>query len=348
MSTVGESLKNARKEAGLTIEDLQKLTKIQKKYLVAMEADDFDSLPGTYYVRAFIKQYAETVGMDSDLLLEAYDQGYVKEDPSLQHIEGSRTEKFKTERKTLEKKSSVQMIVVSVIAVLIVVGVIYSTWKDNVNRRMIQTSGEPKVEMSKTEKSSESSSTKESSSSQEDELMTIAYDEEEGNLIYMNVENAKNPVKVEFGVVSSPCWIGVQVDNNYVYQKTLQPREEAAFVLPDDAAYVEITLGAAANATVKLNGEKVNFDPEKKKEVVKKQLMLTISYKGQEKNSRDNWPVYVAPIQETVSSTPEPAAEVSSESSTPPGTTPATVSPLFPEGSSSSSAPPEAPASSSN
>lgn len=336
MSTVGESLKNARKEAGLTIEDLQKLTKIQKKYLIAMEADDFDSLPGTYYVRAFIKQYADAVGVDSDFLLDAYDKGYVKEDPSLQHIEGSRTEKFKTERKSLEKKSSVQLIVVSVITVLIVVGVIYSTWRDNLNRRMIDSSSEPKVETSMTETSTTSSVETESSSTKAEELMTIAYDEEVGNVIYMTVDNAKSPVKVEFSVVSSPCWIGVQVNNNYVYQKTLQAREEASFVLDDDAGYVEITLGAAANATVKLNGEKVNFDPDKKKETVKKQLMLTISYEGKEKNLRENWPVYVAPEPETVYSSSTEQVDTSSVPAAS-STTPASVSPLFTEESSSSS-----------
>ncbi len=69
MSEIGKTLKSARIEKGYTLDDLQQITKIQKKYLIAIEEENFAALPGVFYVRAFIKQYAETVGLNPAELL---------------------------------------------------------------------------------------------------------------------------------------------------------------------------------------------------------------------------------------------------------------------------------------
>ncbi|WP_068608453.1 RodZ domain-containing protein [Paenibacillus swuensis] len=66
MSELGQLLKNARLEKGYTLEDVQDITKIRKHYLEAIEEGNFKALPGNFYVRAFIKTYAETVGLDPE------------------------------------------------------------------------------------------------------------------------------------------------------------------------------------------------------------------------------------------------------------------------------------------
>ena len=70
---VGKKLREAREKKGLTLDDLQQATKIQKRYLIAIEDEKFDELPGDFYVRAFVKQYADTVGLDGNTLLKDYD-----------------------------------------------------------------------------------------------------------------------------------------------------------------------------------------------------------------------------------------------------------------------------------
>ena len=70
---IGKILRKAREEKGYTLDDLQQMTKIQKRYLIAIEDENFDELPGDFYVRAFIKQYANTVGLDGNELLQKYD-----------------------------------------------------------------------------------------------------------------------------------------------------------------------------------------------------------------------------------------------------------------------------------
>ncbi|WP_185790794.1 helix-turn-helix domain-containing protein [Bhargavaea beijingensis] len=72
MSELGARLKQARMEKGYSLEDLQEITKIQKRYLAAIEEGKFGIMPGTFYVRAFIKQYAEAVGLEADEMLAMY------------------------------------------------------------------------------------------------------------------------------------------------------------------------------------------------------------------------------------------------------------------------------------
>ena len=70
--SIGKTLRDARIAKGFTIDDLQQTTKIQKRYLIAIEEERFDDLPGDFYVRAFIKQYADTVDLDGAELLNEF------------------------------------------------------------------------------------------------------------------------------------------------------------------------------------------------------------------------------------------------------------------------------------
>ncbi|MGN7892223.1 helix-turn-helix domain-containing protein [Bacillus sp. 22475] len=69
MTELGQKLKEAREAKGLTIDQLHEITKIQKRHLVAIEEGNYDVLPGAFYARAFIKQYADAVGLHGEELL---------------------------------------------------------------------------------------------------------------------------------------------------------------------------------------------------------------------------------------------------------------------------------------
>lgn len=69
---VGNKLKEARIAKGLTLENLEETTKIQKRYLAAIEEGNLHILPGKFYARAFIKEYANAVGINPDEILEEH------------------------------------------------------------------------------------------------------------------------------------------------------------------------------------------------------------------------------------------------------------------------------------
>ncbi|OXS78612.1 helix-turn-helix domain-containing protein [Domibacillus enclensis] len=72
MTELGRRLKEAREAKGMSLSDVQESTKIQKRYLEGIEEGAYDIMPGKFYVRAFIKQYAEAVGLNAEELFEEY------------------------------------------------------------------------------------------------------------------------------------------------------------------------------------------------------------------------------------------------------------------------------------
>jgi len=74
MATFGEMLYQARKDAGYTLPDVARGTKIRLLILENMEAGDFDGLPDSGYVRGFINSYAHFLGLDSRPFLAQFDK----------------------------------------------------------------------------------------------------------------------------------------------------------------------------------------------------------------------------------------------------------------------------------
>ena len=62
--TVGERLRAARQEKGLSLEDVASQTRIPQRHLESLETSDWDKLPAPTYTTGFAKSYATAVGLD--------------------------------------------------------------------------------------------------------------------------------------------------------------------------------------------------------------------------------------------------------------------------------------------
>src|SRR5438874_11462430 len=72
MPEIGATLREARMRQRLDISDIEARTKIRAKYLRALENEEWDLLPGPTFVKSFLRTYAESLGLDSRLVLEEY------------------------------------------------------------------------------------------------------------------------------------------------------------------------------------------------------------------------------------------------------------------------------------
>jgi hypothetical protein len=70
--SIGEVLKSARARHGLDIRTVEERTKIRTKYLRALEAEDWGTLPSPAYARGFLRTYAQLLGLDADALVDEY------------------------------------------------------------------------------------------------------------------------------------------------------------------------------------------------------------------------------------------------------------------------------------
>ncbi|MBI4036440.1 helix-turn-helix domain-containing protein [Candidatus Daviesbacteria bacterium] len=72
MRTVGQILKEEREKKFYTLEEIEKVTKIRKELLGALEADDYSKLPPPTFVQGFIKNYGKFLKLDTDKLLAIF------------------------------------------------------------------------------------------------------------------------------------------------------------------------------------------------------------------------------------------------------------------------------------
>ncbi|WP_214883133.1 MULTISPECIES: helix-turn-helix domain-containing protein [unclassified Exiguobacterium] len=116
MTELGTFLKQKREESGLTLDQIQQTTKIQKRYIIAIEEGDYKNLPGSFYARAFIKTYAESLGLDVDELYGTY----AKDLPKIEAQPTAQLSRKKTYSKASESTSRVSRWVPKVLLVLTV------------------------------------------------------------------------------------------------------------------------------------------------------------------------------------------------------------------------------------
>ncbi|MGO4887713.1 RodZ domain-containing protein [Anaerobacillus sp. MEB173] len=125
MSEIGLRLKQAREQKNISLDELQGITKIQKRYLAAIEEGRFNSLPGQFYARAFVKNYAEAVGLDPEVLFEEHGN----ELPNL------RTEATETPPRMQRKKTKVEptksrivTLLPALLTSLFIIGIAFGVW----------------------------------------------------------------------------------------------------------------------------------------------------------------------------------------------------------------------------
>jgi cytoskeletal protein RodZ len=66
-------LKAAREVRKISIETVAEKTKINKQFLLDLEDGQWDFLPQVY-IRSMVRQFADIVGLNGDMLLKNYDQ----------------------------------------------------------------------------------------------------------------------------------------------------------------------------------------------------------------------------------------------------------------------------------
>jgi cytoskeleton protein RodZ len=81
MPGIGETLREARMRRRIDMAEVETATKIRAKYLRALENEEWSLLPGTTFVKTFLRTYAEYLELDSRSLVEEYKQRFERPGP---------------------------------------------------------------------------------------------------------------------------------------------------------------------------------------------------------------------------------------------------------------------------
>ncbi|SDL72120.1 RodZ domain-containing protein [Sediminibacillus halophilus] len=124
---IGERLKEAREAKNLSLEEIQQMTKIQTRYLQAIEKGNFSVMPGNFYVRAFIKEYATAVDLDPDVLIEEH-KNELPATSDESAVQYTRVQRSRKESSASTKSPALLSFLPTIIVVLLVIGILFTVW----------------------------------------------------------------------------------------------------------------------------------------------------------------------------------------------------------------------------
>ena len=255
--TIGEVLRLARTNQGLTLEELHKKTEIQLDMLEAMEADDFDQLPSPFYTRSFLRKYAWAVELDERIVLDAYDSGSMITYEEVDVDEDELTGRRRSSKKN--KTSFLPLFYFILFALSIVIFVTYYVWS------YIQTQPERSsassysvVQATSSTSSATPSSTSSSSSSNSSNTDPAIAVSGEGNRVEVAYKTSKETAKLQLSVSDARSWVSVS-ESELEGGITLSPDNKSAETTVSTKSPVTITLGVVKGVALTVDNQTVDL-----------------------------------------------------------------------------------------
>jgi len=278
MDEIGQKLRNARIKKGYTIDDLQQITKIQKRYLIAIEEGQFDHLPGDFYVRAFIKQYSDAVGISSDDWLEEYKADI----PNSQPTQESTPEETKT--RTIKEESNsffsnlgnyIPQIVVGIVVIVIIGVIAFGMVHRNQNASSVTI---PKDNTTQTTKKSTKKTPAKKAPAKKAEAktkeLTVKESSTEGTYTITNAPT--DGVKVDVEGSGGQAWIQFKEGSNTTWQQALSSGEKKSTTVPSDTTTFTVQTGNVTNTKVTIDGKAVDLSKSQSGSTIVKTLTFNI------------------------------------------------------------------------
>ena len=281
-SVIGQELQNARLDKGLSLDDIQQSTKIQKRYLAAIENGQFDQLPGAFYESAFVRQYASAVGLDVTEFMQNHDIQTQTVEPDLS---GARVDSdnvtragmHHVEESTAEKTRQMLPKILIGVAVVAIIGIIWAlvasfagsakqentTSSVSVTTSKVSSSTSSDAEKSSTDASKESAAKSSSASSEkkDKDAVDLGAGQATGNTV--NYGTVKAPANKELTLnlkTTGASWIQVSDASGAVlWNGTLQANGNQDVKIPATVPGVRVSIGNAAATAVSLDGKSVDL-----------------------------------------------------------------------------------------
>lgn len=265
--SIGEVLRAARESRGWNFADLQRMTKIQAKYLQALEYNDFDYIPDKTYTRSFLQRYAEVLELDAAVLLDAYDRNSLVmyyEAGEEAEIESELRRSYKVKKKKTSYLPLIYLLLASTFILCFVTYIVYSRVQNQARNKetttsysvISQSSTTTASEPTSEDSTSSSSSTAPSSSSQISGVSLVTSGG--GDELVVTVKGTKEPVTVSLSVSSVTSWVSL-TDTEISGGFTLSPETPTvSTTLPSGTTTATLVLGVVSGVDITIAGQKLD------------------------------------------------------------------------------------------
>ncbi|MCM3616195.1 helix-turn-helix domain-containing protein [Sutcliffiella horikoshii] len=293
MTELGNRLRQAREEKGMSLEDLQTATKIQKRYLIGIEEGNYSIMPGQFYARAFIKQYAEAVGLDPEVIFEEFKQDI----PANEKEEIPQLSRVKTRKQVPAKNNKVLnfipkiLMFLALVAVVAILYILFQNWdfgnnsdpQEDSNRGVVydpadtededqgdgeqdEATGEEPVEEPEEEQGNSAGTLTEVSSSQPNATLELT---------------GADAFEVELSAIGGNTWVGISnSEGEYFHSKELAEGETETFDLTEETEIL-FNIGWVPATEIKINGEVLEY-PFPADDVTTQKITIKFAANGQQ------------------------------------------------------------------
>ena len=253
--TIGEVLRLARINQGLSLEELQRKTDIQLNLLEALESDDFDQLPSPFYTRSFLRKYAWAVELDENLVLDAYDSGSMI---TYEEVDVDEIELTGRRRSNRKKRSLLPLFYFVLFSLSILIFVTYYVWNYIQTQSTETASANYNIVTTTTNApSSETTSSNQTtnpSSSTEASTVTVTG---KGDVISVEYKTPKETAELQLSVTDATSWVSVS-DTDLAGGATLDPNNKTVKTTISKGSPVTITLGVVKGVKIKIDNQEID------------------------------------------------------------------------------------------
>ncbi|WP_228586811.1 RodZ domain-containing protein [Alkalibacterium sp.] len=279
MNEIGDKLKEARQSQGYTLDDLQQMTKIQKRYLIAVEEGNLDVLPGNFYARAFIKQYADSVGLNGEELIKEHMDALpqVSETTYSKGVESTQT---RSKTKSSGFLATIQDSMPTILIVLLVIAIIFAIYlavttggSNDGSDSFIQGDDASEVvevddndDETEEEEQDEDEQETDSEVTENDETDDEELEEDEqteqtveetggtGNSTEYTVEGDHPEEQLlTLSAEGGNSWVSVAIDGETIEQVTIENGQSLSVEFDNTVSDIALVIGNASATTIELN-----------------------------------------------------------------------------------------------
>ncbi|NCO67782.1 MAG: hypothetical protein COY75_02350 [Nitrospirae bacterium CG_4_10_14_0_8_um_filter_41_23] len=199
---VGELLRKRREESGQDLREISKTLRIRYESLKAIEDEEFEKLPAGVYVKGYIREYAELLNIDPEIVINAY----------LKEVSPPKDEKKEILEKKIahKKKLKIRYLLIPSLLVLLIITIAFILFPSSREK--------PRITPSPVETKKEILPPATVETKKEIPLPSVESKKE-------SILEAKNPPHILEVFATETTWLSVNIDNTDAKEMLLKPGE---------------------------------------------------------------------------------------------------------------------------